>query len=493
MLPHPLLRRTALAASLALLLAPATTALAAERGGPALTVESSGDARVVQAFRFDLQPGPNSLAIAGLPDGFDAAAASFRPDGAGAAITGQRFDFALLGQGALLERAVGETVTVEQTVGSQTRRFTGTLLSAGDGLALRMADGSVRVLRGYDGFTLPGLPEGLASEPTLRYEVDAANAGPQDFTLDYAAGGLAWNAQYTGIVRAAAQGCAMAFEGAAFVSNRSGRGWRDAELTLVASNAARAPERAMMRAAPAAADGYAIAPAPPPPAPSAPVPRAAGEGYAYPIAGRHLLPDGSATRIPLLDEAPAVPCERLYIAGERGWWFGEAPRLEPDAGPDGALGGFTVQAELHFRNDAASGLGQPLPAGRLRLREDDGDLLGEAQIGHTPAGEDLEIGLGQVFDLRGERFVRDLQVDRRGRALTETIEVVLRNAKAEPVTVQLRESMPRWKEWEVVESSHPLAKRDAQTAEAAVDVPAGGEVTVRYVVRYRWTRDVAID
>ncbi len=492
MTPHPRLRPTALAASLSLLLAPALPALAAELGGPALTVESSGDARVVQAFRFDLQPGLNSLAIGDLPDGFDAAAASFRPAGAGAAITGQRFDFALLGQGALLERAVGETVSVEQTVGSQTRRFTGTLLAAGDGLALRMADGSVRVLRSYDGFTLPGLPEGLASEPTLRYEVDATGAGPQDFTLDYAAGGLAWNAQYTGTVRAGAQGCAMALEGAAFVSNRSGRGWRDAELTLVASSAARAPERARMRADAFEVTGSRISAAPPA-APPPPAPRAAGEGYAYPIAGRHLLPDGSATRIPLMAEAPAVPCERLYIAGERGWWFGEAPRLEPDAGPDGALGAFTVQAELHFANDAASGLGQPLPAGRLRLREDDGDLLGEAQIGHTPAGEDLEIGLGEVFDLRGERFVRDLQVDRRERAMTETIEVVLRNAKAEPVTVQLRESMPRWKEWEVVETSHPLAKRDAQTAEAAIAVPAGGEVTVRYVVRYRWARDVVVD
>jgi hypothetical protein len=50
------------------------------------------------------------------------------------------------------------------------------------------------------------------------------------------------------------------------------------------------------------------------------------------------------------------------------------------------------------------------------------------------------------------------------------------------------EPLPRWTEWELVESSLPGQRRDAQHAEFDVPVPAGDTVRLAYTVRYRWAQ-----
>jgi hypothetical protein len=42
----------------------------------------------------------------------------------------------------------------------------------------------------------------------------------------------------------------------------------------------------------------------------------------------------------------------------------------------------------------AAGLGVPLPAGRVRMF-DGKDFLGEAQLGHTPANQDVALDIGK--------------------------------------------------------------------------------------------------
>ena len=43
-----------------------------------------------------------------------------------------------------------------------------------------------------------------------------------------------------------------------------------------------------------------------------------------------------------------------------------------------------------------------------------------------------------------------------------------------------------WGDWVIQESSHTYSKKDANTAEFKVKVPADGEVTVTYQVVYEW-------
>ena len=50
----------------------------------------------------------------------------------------------------------------------------------------------------------------------------------------------------------------------------------------------------------------------------------------------------------------------------------------------------------------------------------------------------------------------------------------------------MREYFYRWSNWEVTAKSHDFAKKDAQTGDFVVSIPADGEATVRYTVRYSW-------
>jgi hypothetical protein len=145
---------------------------------------------------------------------------------------------------------------------------------------------------------------------------------------------------------------------------------------------------------------------------------------------------------------------------------------------------------LEFDNKRDSGLGLPLPAGRLRVflgksggRE---DFLGEAELGHTAAGNQVRAALGEAFDLSLERTREDFTLDASSRQMSERFALVARNAKAEAVSVRVIETLPRWSDWDITEASLGWTRLDAQRIAFDVPVPAQGEATVRYTVRYRW-------
>src|SRR4029079_17541173 len=71
----------------------------------------------------------------------------------------------------------------------------------------------------------------------------------------------------------------------------------------------------------------------------------------------------------------------------------------------------SVQVFYKFRNDEASGLGMPMPAGVIRVYQADtkGGLqfAGEDRIDHTPKDEDITIKIGTAFDVICERKQTD--------------------------------------------------------------------------------------
>jgi hypothetical protein len=428
---------------------------------------------------------PVEWSIDDLPLALDPSTVQLTGDGV--TVRSQRYDFATADHAQLLQRTVGRTITVEQITPAGVREYTGTLVAVGNGLTLRESSGQLRVLSGYSGFTLADPPSGLVSRPTLRFAIDAPAA--RDARLDYATAGLAWRAEYRAVLRGAGTGCRMALEGHAMVANRSGVDFNNVALDLIAGDPNRRLESVMvtgtaMRAAAAPMAAKMMM------ADAAPEPTASGENHRYTLPGTGDLPDGSLQRLPLIKPAIDVPCERRLVAQrDEGQWMPEIPMLHRDLGADGEI---PVRARLVFKNDRSDGLGVPLPAGRLRAF-DGSELLGEADIGHTAAGRELDLDLGAAFDLTTQRKTLDFQLDRSGRTMTETVEWTLRNGKPTEATVRLGDRLPRWTEWQLVEDGERFRKKDAQRIEADVRVPAGGETVVRYTVRYRWAADVAID
>ena len=445
----------------------------------------SGFALVERKLGFDLKAGENAVSLARLPLALDASSVLLKSVG-NARVIGQRFDFAVAGQDELLRRAVGQPVMVEQAIGSERQTYAGTLMSAGNGLTLRLPDGRIKVLSDYASFELPRMPEGVVSEPTLNWVVASNRAGHQEFALNYATSGLAWRAEYNVNARGQGKDCRMSLEAAAMVVNRSGADFNDVTLTLVAGEPNRQPETGpqvmMAMAAPAPRMAKAD---------SAPSAQASGEYQSYRLPNPGSLPQGSVQRLPLVDNAANVSCERRYeTSAQIGDWTPPYPIVDANYGAgDGQEQ--PVVASLRFSNDKISGLGVPLPAGRVRMF-DGADFLGEAQIGHTAANQDVALTIGNVFDLSAERTREDFQLDRNGRSMTETVMVTLNNAKPAAVTVRVLERLPRWSDWEMVSSSVAFEKRNARSISFDVPVPAGGETKLRYTVRYRWAADVKI-
>jgi len=448
-------------------------------GGP-------GFALVERKLSFELRDGASEVSLGGLPLALDAASVVLTPP-AGVAVRGQRFDFALAGQSELLRRALGQQVSVEQAVGNERQVYTGTLVAAGDGLTLRLPDGRIKVLSQYASFELPRLPAGVVNEPTLSWTLAADRGGRQSFDLGYATAGLAWRAEYRIDARGLGNDCRMSLEGAAMVVNRSGADFNDVQLTLVAGEpnraaAQRGPMARMVKAAPAASMMVADA------AVEA-TPSGEYQSYRLPLPGS--LPQGAVQRLPLVEGARDVACERRYeTQWQQGDWRPPYPMVDANFN---AMDGQAqpVVATLRFKNAKAAGLGVPLPAGRVRMF-DGADFLGESQLGHTPANQDVALEIGNVFDLTAERTREDFQLDRDGRTMSERVSVKLHNARAQPVTVRVTERLARWTDWEITASSVPHSKRNAQTASFDVLVPADGEATLSYSVRYRWAADVKI-
>jgi len=62
----------------------------------------------------------------------------------------------------------------------------------------------------------------------------------------------------------------------------------------------------------------------------------------------------------------------------------------------------------------------------------------------------------------------------------------LRNHKDAAVTVLVKESLYRWTNWTIKQTTQPFEKEDARTIYFPVTVAKDGEATVRYRVRYTW-------
>ena len=137
-------------------------------------------------------------------------------------------------------------------------------------------------------------------------------------------------------------------------------------------------------------------------------------------------------------------------------------------------------------NSKESGLGMPLPAGKVRVyKEDpaDGSLefIGEDMIEHTPKDEKLRLFLGNAFDIKAEQAMTN-KVSTGKKSYDETWQVKIRNHKDAAVNVVVVEKFYGF--WNIKDSTNEYKKKDATTVEFYVNVPKDQESTLEYTVSY---------
>ena len=407
-------------------------------------------------------------------------------DPAGTRVLEQNFQFDLVSQDKLLSRYVDRAVSVEQPQGDGVKVIDGTLLSSNDGLVLRAADGQIHALRQWSNMRFGELPGGLITRPTLEWDVLSAKGGAQRARVSYQTGGITWWADYNLIFSEGADANSGFVDVGAWVSllNQSGARYEDARLKLIAGDVNRVQRRldqivvtgARLRTMEMAADaGFEE--------------KAFFEYHLYTLGRPATIPNNSTKQIELFDKAARVPAKKqlVYYGADFGGHYG-GPMLDREFGPSSNT---KVDVWLKFRNDKTSGMGMPLPAGRIRVSQQDKadgslEFIGEDQIDHTPKDEDVRVKLGTAFDVVGERRQTDFALNTKGRVMEEAFEVKIRNHKEQAVEVVVRENLYRWSQWTLLSQSAPSEKKDARTVEFPVRVAAGGEAVVTYRVRYTW-------
>jgi hypothetical protein len=370
-----------------------------------------------------------------------------------------------------LRRSVGRKLTFR--IGKDT--VSATILGV-DPVRYKLADGTVS-------FQPPGVPQYPAELVTIdpRYEVTLTSAkARKGLPLGYFTAGASWSASYQVILGDAGMARVL---GQAVVSGGPLR-MKDSEIQLLAGqvNVAVPPGPYQARAeglmvAKAAMEAQAV-----------PAEQKVGEFHLYTLPGTWSLEPGIVRTIALFQPAQAKVTKSFELRGRIPWWGGLAQFGEEEDVPVTVL--YTVararKTELGDR---------PLPGGVVRVFEPDSagrvQLVGEAAIQHSAAGEDLRLEAGSAFDLTAKRVqtsyaTRRDSVGAGGWRTTATADyrVTIDNAGDEGVTVDVVEE--RRGEWSIVSSSVKPVKQSSTRTTFAVPVPARKKATLTYRVRVVW-------
>jgi hypothetical protein len=368
----------------------------------------------------------------------------------------QNFRYDLASANRILEKHLDLEAIVAVGEG---KTYSGKLLAFSDeNLVLAPPDGGVAIVRRehVHDIALPDIPEGLMTRPTLVWLIESTRSGSEPCEVSYLTEGLNWHTEYVGAIGPKDQ--KMNTAGWVSIENRSGATYPDAKLKLAAGEIHRVQEYrerfvAFEKEAPPGVDtGFEERPL--------------FEYHIYELGRRTTVRDRETKQIALFP-GTEVSVTKVFIY-------------------DGARDGKRVAVEIHFVNDKASGLGMPLPAGKIRMFKEDTDgtleFIGEDQISHTPKDEEIRLQVGNAFDIVGER----IRVSRRTVSDRETVtdwEITIRNHKDETVTIVVVEHL--YGDWTILKASHTYRKKDASTIECDLTVPANGEATFSYSVRIK--------
>ncbi|MBB5705666.1 hypothetical protein FHR21_000999 [Sphingopyxis panaciterrulae] len=432
------------------------------QGDVAVTIYNNGQSLVQDERQLAVKAGRNRIEF---PD----VSARIRPEtvtlsGAGLSIVEQNFDFDLLTPDKLMDKAVGQTITLVRTnpaTGAE-KIERAKVLAANGGIVLQIGD-RIEVLRD-DGLPVRAvfdrLPPNLRARPTLSVTVDAAQAGTVPARLSYLTPNLGWTADYVALFDAAKG--AMDMQGWVTLTNNSGTTFANARTLLVAGDPNGGGggfgrlDGAMDSAGTESNDRERL-----------------GDYYLYPLPQRTTIANAQQKQVSFLD-VKGAPAKSTYEYVNR--WLGSS--TEP----------VSAASVLRFTTSRAGGLGDQLPAGTIRvyMRDARGDpqFIGENAIGHTPMGSAMSLRTGDAFDVKVQPTVVSRTRKGHSRWVTK-MRYTVSNAKPEPVTVSLAQD-GLWGDVRIEDESLKGERVSADRVEWQVPVPANGkvDVTATFDTRY---------
>jgi hypothetical protein len=470
------------------------TVVASAAQNPEVTVYNQGFALVKEVRDLSLTEGIQEVTVEDVAERIEANSVAIRSLSAPGSITvfEQNYRFDLVSPMAILNKAVGSTVILRRVLPDGSREvIEGTLISSPtsvvntgngevmtyNGLVIRTKEG--RILLNPSGeIEVPTLPEGLISKPSLVWTLGAKSGGNNSVEVSYLTQGMSWTADY--VLALDGDGKVGDLKGWVTLVNQAGASFKNAKLKLLAgevnrivrpggfgAGGGRGGMEAMMSKAEMQQEAFA-------------------EYHLYTSPRPVTILNKEMKQVSLLEGQRVPVTNKLILDATRS--YGQWRAQE-----EGVVGSGPIKpiVLVEFKNDKESGLGIPMPAGKVKVfqRDSSGSLqmLGEAQIDHTPRNEKLSLEVGRSFDVVGERKRTAFSwLNRRSSrdGARETFEIEVRNRKESPATVHVMERA--WGEWKITASSDASVKLDSNTFQFVVTLKPNEVKKVTYTVESYW-------
>jgi hypothetical protein len=509
--------------------------------GVSVTIYRDLFALITETRTVDLPEGPVTLS-------FDGVVETLLPESAvvtdlGRALEERNFDYDELSPDKLLSKSIGKSVTITRTMPGAGRvvQSRATIVAANSGgITLRTEQGNEALhCSGLpERLTFDELPADLHARPRLSIRLVAGKAGKRTIRLSYLAHGFAWKSDY--VARLNPAGTRMDLTGWVTLQNYTQASFRGAQVQVVAGKLHLVDKDDGGTSLTGNSDSYSdesqLTEAREDALQELQQQLAPKDSSLQLFAGCHALPEPNAP-----DQSHAESVERfdmVVVTGMRGslrmsmavkresmsvereslgdyqlyrlpWAtdlnarqtkqavFLVKPRVKIDRYYSYVFAAqnnrdpenfepMTPESIVSFENRKASGLGEPLPAGMMRMFDttDGGELFaGEVRMSDKPVNVPVELELAQALNLGLTLDVRrPAPEELRDAELAERVDVELRafNAKSVPVTLEIRQYADDYMSGATIPKSSARFRRKYGDFAWRLRVPANGTRTLTY-------------
>jgi hypothetical protein len=439
-----------------ILIASSFLAYAQERKDVAVTIYNSNLGVVKEVRGLDLKSGLNDVFIKDVPSLINPSSVKINLDGT---VLEQNYRYDLANSNTLMQHFIDKKIKL---MGE--KLIEGTLVSAtSNSVVIKREDGGLTILPSLEGYniSLDYMPENLLTKPTLVWKVKATKTGKQDAGISYQTGGMSWKAEYVATLNK--DDNKLDLNAWVNLSNNSGGSFKNAKIKLIAGdiNRANAYGQENMEYPTARYKDMAMATS------DLVTEKAFFEYHIYELANRTDLLQNEDKQVGLFNTS-GIDVEKKFTYSSNG---SNMENQKP-------------YVSIEFKNSTDNKLGMPLPKGIVRIYKNDGEaieLVGEDNLEHTPKNEDVNLKIGEAFDITiDEKVLSSTKITDKVREIE--YEVTVHNSKEEPVTVEINRNL--WGNWSVIEQSQDFEKENANKITFKVAVGKEQKKTLTYKVRF---------
>lgn len=412
---------------------------------------------VVNEIRpINLEKGISLLKITDVPSYIDPTSVHIKLNGT---VFEQNYQYDLVSMSALLKKYIDNEITVSDEKSTST----GKLLSIeSNNIVIQTKDG-LKIFPNINSLQISvgSLPSGLLTRPTLVWKVSTDKSGKQNAEISYMTSGLTWTAEYVAVLNDKED--EMSFNSWVSIDNYSGATFENTALKLIAGDVNRVKEYEKNYGGTVNIVSRSMAEAP------SFQEESFFDYHIYELNQKTTLANNEKKQLSLFN-VDKINVVKKYVLSNS-WKSNTAGKIA------------TV---IKFVNTKQNNLGMPLPEGKVRVfkaRNNSSEFIGEDMIQHTPKDEELNLKIGNAFDLVAEETQTDSK--KIGERVYEySYDIKLKNRKDQDAEIEVIRSVGQ--NWEILDSNLKFEKIDAYNIKFNVPVKKNSEFILKYKIRNSW-------